>query len=116
MGYDLSATFGYGVKIQEFEQDSILSTEERDLVEDLYGNSCFHITYAGTDQCNTVYLIHKDSILGADWLGNSFKSEDLIDLVHKELVFGSELQMELLKNDIVISGEHFQWYMMPLWF
>ena len=117
MGYDLSATLGYGVCIQEFEEDSILTTEERDIVEDLYGtDSPVYIEYSGTDACSSVYVLHKNSIFGGDWTGSEIDSDDLMNCVRSELILGSELQTELLKNDIVISGEHFKWWILPRWF
>lgn len=117
MGYNLSATFGYGVCIQAEDKDiQLLTEEQRDLVEDLYGTTCMEIEYGGSDGCEATYILHKDSIIRADWVGTPIRPADLTAIAENELVLGSELQMELLKNDIVVSGEHFKWWLLPRWF
>jgi hypothetical protein len=118
MGFDLSATFGFGVQLNKPEEGSILTVEERDIIEDLYciSDSPVYITYGGTDDYTSTYVLHKDSIFAANWEGVGINSDELMLAVRKQLIFGSELQQELLKNDIVISGEHFKWWLIPLWF
>jgi len=118
MGYDLTCTLGYGVKLNEPEEPSILTTEQRDIVEDLYfvKDSIIKLEFAGTDGYTSEYILHKNSIFGADWCGSTLDANDLTNCIKSDSIFCNELQSELAKNDIIISGEHFKWWLLPRWF
>ena len=104
--------------IENYEEEPLLNSEEIDLVEDLNDtkDSCIYIARGGTDECRATFILHKDSIIASSWYNYRINMIDLEQKPRLYLMHTSDLQAELLSNNIVISGEYFQWYMVPRWF
>ena len=111
MGYDLSATLGYGVKLKSFESsDGLLDNSDKDY-EDL-DNEDFRIEFAGTDDCTEVFLLVKDSIIEADWYGYAVDLEKLHTYSNTKITLRNYLD----DNGIETTLENYKWWLLPRWF
>ena len=116
MGYNLSATIGFGILYSGYEKDiDFLSADETSyLLEEEYPeDTCFQYTFGGTDAAMDYFILHKDSIVSTDWESMELNTRGL---EFSSVIYLSQLQKDFKKIGFNIPIEHFKWYLIPLWF
>jgi hypothetical protein len=115
MGYDLSATLGYGVKLKSYEGEDGLLDERPDLDEDLeedLDSADFSLVYAGTDECTEIFLLVSEGIVRADWYGYAVD----LDAIHEFSNTRVTMADWLAKNGVESTPEDYKWWLLPRWF